>query len=161
MDIVLKQLTFLRRVVQKNIHMDDLDFRLGLALTKVESAVRHDRSKLVIQVEDQRKRIDSLENEIIKSKTNYNSGITDTNKRYICEGDIVNCKYLMGKDDIWVVKFGDWNCTCVDFYCNEKGVGFYFSRQPENEVRGICYFDHLVEVIGNIKSNPELLQDKK
>lgn len=70
------------------------------------------------------------------------------------------------------VKFGEWGCTCGDFYCNNSGVGFYvegyhgYHRTDGRSdvydiIKTIQEVNRKCKVIGNIDDNPTLVEERR
>lgn len=77
------------------------------------------------------------------------SELTDKNKAKIFENDIIKD---IDSGDIGIVKFGIYD---------EKHYGFYIEWVTNSELREDIYFwttKRLIEVVGNVFDNPELLK---
>lgn len=87
------------------------------------------------------------------------TGLADKNGNKIFEGDIV--KEYKSKDKVkGVVKFGEYQ-SGINKYADD--LGFYVEWTTENFlIRELGYWcrKNMLEVIGNIHDNPELLEEK-
>lgn len=80
------------------------------------------------------------------------TGLIDKNGKEIYENDIVKS----GNGRVWNVKFGEFIYT--EPKQTAKGYGFYLEPiEEEFKKEGNCYLNNGIEVIGDIFSNPELL----
>ena len=89
------------------------------------------------------------------------TGLTDKNGKKIFEGDIVQTKStgLKGEKKYkFVIKYGEYIPLeyCKAIYCKWKTIGFYAFTGNRDYQLSTC--KDLLEVIGNIHDNPELLK---
>ena len=86
------------------------------------------------------------------------TGTHDENGKEIYEGDIVKFKHR----DITImapVKYGEWQeSKCDEYDCPH--YGYYIDYKWDNycENTGFDLYEKIVEVVGNIYENPELLK---
>ena len=86
------------------------------------------------------------------------TGLHDENGKEIYEGDIVKFKHR-DKTIMAPVKYGEWQeSKCDEYDCPH--YGYYIDYKWDNycENTGFDLYEKIVEVVGNIYENPELLK---
>lgn len=85
------------------------------------------------------------------------TGLTDKNDKTIFEGDILRYVPKYGAPIIGIVVFGDYRYP-ADKIAFHRGFNIKWTSEPSPRPElGYWAIKHLVEVIGNIHDNPELL----
>ena len=98
-------------------------------------------------------------------------GLTDSNGKEICEGDIVRCCY-----GDWKSTTSEWHqdmvsylaegygCPSFDLHtASVLGIASTLSKETHTFKNAIAYYLNYgrLEVIGNVYENPELLEEKE
>lgn len=87
-------------------------------------------------------------------------GIQDKNKKWIFEGDILECKRI---DDGITVRVLICIGKYVDYNSDDKNIGVYvlLNEGATIGVNDICEHQDMFEVIGNLHDNIELLRGEE
>lgn len=99
--------------------------------------------------------------EVIPETLGQYIGLTDKNGKKVFEGDIVQTKTKFRgriKTFRFVIKYGKYIPLeyCRECYSQYKTIGFYAFDGEKDFQLGSC--SEVIEVIGNIHDNPELLK---
>ena len=78
------------------------------------------------------------------------TGLTDKNGKRAFEHDVI--KHDFG-DEIGVIRYGEYRCGHVGFY-----VDWVRGTVPELLRKDLAYWMKIVDILGNIHDNPELLE---
>lgn len=87
--------------------------------------------------------------QIIPETVGQFTGLRDKNGKEIYEGDIIQTGNYCGDNEIGIVKYGKYNCSCCE--------GVYGYYVDDGDIRGA---EKCLVVIGNIHDNPELLKEE-
>ena len=83
------------------------------------------------------------------------TGLLDKNGKEIYKGDII---YASLNDNKYILKYGEYSCEYDEAYPKGKHYGWYL-QDKSNYCEGLSDDSLLIEVIGNIYENPEMLDD--
>ena len=109
--------------------------------------------------------------EVRPSTVGQYTGLKDKNGKRIFEGDIIRMN--QNENDISVVEFGKFGCVCTeDESITDFVHGWYYRPLPTDalsrcepfcwpfQLNEMCIKYDGIEVIGNIRDNPELLDER-